>query len=174
MRITSKQKIYAAAVGLALAALAFDAVRSGPAAAPAAQPDPPSPPAGGPSGGAAVATADVPSAAPAATFAARLLGFLDGNGGLPEARDAFRPSALWDVAVPPDDQVSPRAFAVAHVLTAVIGRPGEGKALVDGTLLGLGDELDGFKLVGVSRTSAVFSRGGRTAELRTDAAGPPG
>jgi hypothetical protein len=98
-----------------------------------------------------------------------------GLDGSTPVTDAFRPSPTW-VPPKPDKSATPDAapletreqlFVRTHTLTAVVvGR--NGFALVDGKLLRVGQELEGFRLVSVDKKSATFAGnegGGSTATL---------
>ena len=80
-----------------------------------------------------------------------------------DRRDPFCPPPRW---LPQDESLQAvqgpgheeaRAFAAAHKLKAVMLDTAGGCAIVDNELLRIGQVLDGFKLVSVSKHSAVLT-----------------
>jgi len=191
MHLTKQQKIYAAVLGLAVSAFAFDRFVLGPgddapeevAAAPAgaarrpAARRAPARPAGVASARAAAAraagdTAPVPSATPpASTLSARLEALAAAQKlKLDNVGDAFKPSTVW---VGSPKQVAPTVEVVDAVaefqkkkLTAVVKQNSGGIAVIDKTYLSVGQSLDGFRLVAVKDRSAILRRGNQRVELR--------
>jgi len=191
MHLTKQQKIYAAVLGLAVSAFAFDRFVLGPgddapeevAAAPAGAARRPTPrrtparPAGVASARAAAAraagdTAPVPSATPpASTLSARLEALAAAQKlKLDNVGDAFKPSTVW---VGSPKQVAPTVEVVDAVaefqkkkLTAVMKQNSGGIAVIDKTYLSVGQSLDGFRLVAVKDRSAILRRGNQRVELR--------
>ncbi|TWT41168.1 hypothetical protein RAS1_38620 [Phycisphaerae bacterium RAS1] len=64
-----------------------------------------------------------------------------------------------------DERASAEAFAAAHVLRGTLLGP-EPAALLDRRRVRVGQQVDGFTLVEVSRDGAVFSNGSETVALR--------
>jgi hypothetical protein len=90
-------------------------------------------------------------------------------------RDGFVPAAAWleELVEPvpepeaPAPPVSPaQQFAQQHTLTSVIMTSRGGSAVVDGKVVPVGQAVDGFRLVRLTRHSAVFESGGEQVELR--------
>jgi hypothetical protein len=158
-----------AALGIVLAAFTVDRVflssettaprqahaasepsRPAPKAAPAPAVSPPAEPAAGPGRPSAVsrlkALAEVES--------------LDGT----DFRDAFVPAPAWLAQLKTPEPVvedvqetnEAQEFAQRHTLTAVIVIAGGGGAVVNGKTVHVGEELDGFRLVRLTPTSALF------------------
>ena len=79
-------------------------------------------------------------------------------------RDAFRAPASWiakptpAVAKPNSDELRARRFRERYKLSATAVTGGGGIAIINGQCLAVGQELDGFKLVAVDRSSATFLR----------------
>jgi len=86
-------------------------------------------------------------------------------------RDAFCPSASWsgvNLAEPASlssAEAMAKAFVERHKLTATAVSAKGGMAIIDGQCLVIGRELDGFRLVSVSRNSAVLVCDGVKAAL---------
>ena len=192
MQLTKQQKIYAAVLGLAVSAFAFDRFILGPgdaapdevAAAPAsARPAPrrvPAQPAVARDAAAAFAAAPAYAAPPgpagAASNGAALSARLEAvaaarNLKLDAVGDAFRPSPVW---VGSPKQIAPSGelvdaaaeFQKKRKLMAVMKQGAGGIAIIDKTYLSVGQSLDGFRLVAVKDRSAVLRRGTQRVELR--------
>ncbi len=95
----------------------------------------------------------------------------DGDIDPTAVKDAFCPSESWSgldltARFPPGsaDAVA-RAFAESHRLTATAVSAEGGMAIIDGQCLAVGREIDGFRLVSVSRNSAVLICAGVKATL---------
>ena len=98
-----------------------------------------------------------------------------------QMRDAFRPVEGWfnkpvvaSTATGPT--ISPaEKFAADHKLTATsLNTAGGSVAVVDGTLLHVGASLDGYRLISVTRTTALFeSSDGARAQLKLPIAASP-
>jgi len=93
-------------------------------------------------------------------------------------RDGFVPAPSWmtDLVEPPPPpepeqeaappEVSPTVqFAERHTLTSVILISGGGSAVIDGKVVPLGQVIDGFQLVRLTRRSAVFASDGQEVQL---------
>lgn len=192
MQLTKQQKIYAAVLGLAVAAFGFDRFVLGPgddntaeevaaapaAGRPAARRTPARAAAGVGANAAATATAaGVPSAltgaasASTAALSARLEAVAAAQKlKLNEVGDAFKPSPVW---VGSPKQVAPTVEVVDAVaefqkkkLTTVMKQGSGGIAVIDKTYLSVGQSLDGFRLVAVKDRSAILRRGNQRVELR--------
>ncbi len=89
-----------------------------------------------------------------------------------QVRDAFKPSQTWlEELCPPKPEPRARPGRRAkpaepvHHLTAVILASDGGRAIVDGKCLRVGQELNGMKLISVSKRSAVLEFMGKRVEL---------
>ena len=96
--------------------------------------------------------------------------------------DALAPSAAWQARlIPPKPETAaiqtptgPRRaaptvadiFAQRHTLTSIIVVDDGGAALADDKVLQVGDRLDGFTLIELTETAAVFQYRDIRAELR--------
>ncbi len=176
MQLSKTQKIYLALGVIAVAAFVVDRVflRSGsggpaPARAAADTPGPAAarPPAmPAPAPPVAVPPSDRPS------LAARLDALAKDPGvDVGGMRDAFVPPPSWiaEVKSPEPEVVEPSAaekFAAAHTLTAVLLAGKGGCAVVNGKVVQVGQEVDGFELVSLARECAVFQGGQERVELR--------
>lgn len=91
--------------------------------------------------------------------------------------NAFVAPKSWMVLETPDPRRAIRAsaetFDLTHVLTAVMAADDGGYAIIDGRTLFIGQELDGFELVTVSRRSAVLEADGVRVELMLPDQGNP-
>jgi hypothetical protein len=88
-----------------------------------------------------------------------------------KARNVFSLPASWfdDVRPPtpvdgPQDAVA--MFAANHQLRGVLSTGQARCVTVDDRVLGLGDELDGFRLVNIEDDSVTFEANGRQVILR--------
>jgi len=94
-------------------------------------------------------------------------------------REAFAPSAAWlaslDEAKPkPSGAREPDStadFARQHKLTSVLRRGNVGSAIVDGKVVEVGEQLDGYRLTGLTADSAVFMSPRHPKEVRLSIAG---
>ncbi|MCE9591975.1 MAG: hypothetical protein K8S99_15820 [Planctomycetes bacterium] len=182
MKLSRERKVFLGILGLGLTALAADRFvisPTGPRSAQAsiasvvqdsatqAQPVPAAPEA---------ATAPI---APANTVrVAHQLESFGQEQGLraDETANAFQPSAAWlaedEASAPKPQSLAPvgpppaQAFTAAHKLNGVMAKGGGGYAIINGRAVTVGQTVDGFRLVEVSRRSAVFqSSTGEQAEL---------
>jgi hypothetical protein len=178
MSSTKQRKVYVAVLGLALGGLAVDRLvldggATGPrdAAAAIAAAGAPAPAAASPAG---LNTLVSPAASRGPTLAARLEHIGKEHRLDPMCiDDAFRPSLAWPKPASPAASDRPKAaevdptqaFLKAHRLMAVVQNTTGGAAIVNGRTLTVGMEIDGFKLVRITRRSATFEREGRSIEL---------
>jgi hypothetical protein len=159
-----------AALGIVLAAFTVDRVfLSSETTAPrqahaASEPPPPAPKA---SPAPAVRTPAEPAACPGRPSAASRLKALAEAENLDgtDFRDAFVPAPSWLAQLKTPEPVvevvvqetnEAQEFAQRHTLTAVIVIAGGGGAVVNGKTVHVGEELDGFRLVRLTPTSALF------------------
>jgi hypothetical protein len=181
MTLTRSRKIVLAVLGVAVAALLVDRLALAPSASGPKQAQARPTPGGGT---AEVQAAPSPAAAtPSATetdpaLAERLEATAERFQLDPEAlRDGFIPAQAWlEELVEPvpeaaPDPVEPQAspaeqFAEQHTLTSVILTSGGGSAVIDGKVVPVGQAIDGFTLVRLTRSSAVFAADGAEVELR--------
>lgn len=82
---------------------------------------------------------------------------------------AFRPPPVVKKAAVASAVNLLAKFKANHKLISVMVAGRASNAMVDGRLLQLGDQLDGFKLVEITQNSAVFSRGEIKASLNFQA-----
>ncbi len=93
------------------------------------------------------------------------------------ARDAFTLPPAWlnELQDPPTASQEPEPepepdpaarFAEHHTLTSVILTADGGSAVVDGKVVPMGQAIDGFTLVRLTRSTAVFEADGQQVELR--------
>ena len=89
-------------------------------------------------------------------------------------RDGFVPADAWleelleppAEAETPEPQVSPAdRFAERHTLTSVILTARSSSAVIDGKVVPVGQTIEGFRLIRLTRQSAVFEAGGEEVEL---------
>jgi hypothetical protein len=172
MKLSKSKVISLAALGLAVAAMLVDRLVVGPdAAAPksaeatiASRPAAPAAPA-------APATT-VPASAPI-RLADRLKVLAEAPNLDPlHARDAFVPPESWlaQPKTPETAAAAPAAdpaekFIHEHKLTSVLTAGDGGIAMVNGKVLRVGQEVDGFKLVRLEPGCAVF-RGGDDVDVK--------
>ena len=179
MQLTQQQKIYAAVLGLAVAAFAFDRFVLGPgdqategvAAAPRRAPARPAARNGSPAPAGMAQAPKAASPAPTSTLAARLEAVAAAHRlRLDNVGDAFRPSAAWvgtpRRAVATTELVDAVAEFQKKKLMAVMKQGSGGIAIIDKTALSVGQSMDGFRLVAVKDRSAVLRRGTQRVELR--------
>lgn len=176
MQLSKQHKIYAAILGLAVAALAADQFVMAPppaeevAAAPVTPQRTERKPAA-PSTMPAVASA--PAEAGNAAIAQRLKTVAAQQGAPTTAADAFTPSTSWvhvpekkqEAAVSPDIELA-KQFLRQHRLTAVMKSGGGGIAVIDGKPYKPGQQIDGFRLASVGERSAVLRRGVAKIEIK--------
>jgi hypothetical protein len=80
-------------------------------------------------------------------------------------KDAFRPTESWSGLDLTERfplgsaEAIAEAFAGSHRLSATAVSADGGMAIIDGQCLAVGRELDGFRLISVTRNSAVLGRG---------------
>ncbi len=170
---STRNKIYAGALGVAFAALIYDQCRSsGPARARAAVIPPvaalarPAPE--------AVASRPVVATVAFATsdIARRLRELAGGSDPLANLRDAFAPSVDWaaerraaaDAAAFPTGT----AFAAAHKLSVVLlpRGHGSGAAVIGGRLVRVGQAVDGYRLIDVGPRSVRLTGAAGDVDLR--------
>ena len=174
MKLTTSHKVYLAILGLALTAFLVDRLvlggGSGRAAAPASVSGEEAAPSGEqplllPSTDAG-ASSDKPSLAD--RFQA-LAGTADLDPA--EAKDAFAPSKIWLTGPKATRLVTMRPspgeeFAGKHRLTSVFMAREGSWATVDGKVIQVGQELEGFRLISVTCDSAIFRSGQDRVELK--------
>jgi hypothetical protein len=81
-------------------------------------------------------------------------------------KDAFCPAPSWAQPGAPGVTSAP-SFQQAHTLIGVMLSGSYAAAMVDGTLVRVGDSIDGYKLISVSKGEAVFQSGDLRATLQT-------
>ena len=181
LQLSSKHKVYAALLAIAVGAMAYDRFHSWePAAARAAVLPVPSETAavtapGDGVGGLADPGAALPPSSDEGDMAARLRGVAAAAGDpLAGLRDAFAPPQAWaavrQAAMPdPGAGVDAAAFVAGHLLSVVMlsGRGGGGSAVIGGRLVRVGQAVDGYRLTTVRPRSARLSGpDGAAVELR--------
>ncbi len=178
MKLSMARKVYLAILAAAAAALLADRLLVGydetPEQARASV---------GPSRPGAPAAAERPTSSPVgaagpsgpASLADRLKKAAGEAGLDPDsAADAFAPSELW-LAQPEEAQAGKNlptpgeVFATGHRLSSVVLAGEGGWAIVNGKIVRLGERIDGFDLVELTRSSAVFQAGQERVELKLPA-----
>lgn len=175
MKLSTSRKAYLVLLGLAVTAFLVDRLfLGGPAAAPqqarasvdagradrtapAAQPQHP--------------PARAASEADAQSLAHRLAALAGSEGFDPASvGDAFAPSKVWlsrpQAARAATQPSAAQRFPGAHRLTSVVLAGGRGWAIVDAKVVQIGQQLDGFTLVGLTHDRAVFQAGQDRVELK--------
>ena len=179
MQLSKQHKIYAAVLGLAVAAFGFDRFVLGPgddsaedtAMNHSVKPAPrrvAARPALSKAGEAASPAAQVSVVNSNVTLAARLQTIASGQKlNLEKFGDAFRPSAAWVGALRQPAAAGELVDAVAEFqkkkLMAVMKQGNGGVAIIDKTALTVGQTLDGFRLVAV-KAVGVFATPTSTAK----------
>lgn len=171
MTVTTSRKVYLSVLGIALCALVADRCLSKSATPTAAQASaPPAWAASAPSVTAAERPGIAPTALSVDTLAARLQALQAATGQQP-IRDAFAPSPAWLATPRSGPSVTSQRilnFRGSHKLSAIIQTAGAGEALIDNSLMVVGQFLDGFKLIAVNQRGAVFSDGQSSFYLHLD------
>lgn len=170
MKLGKKEAAYGAVLGLAAVAFVIDRMFFSPDDAGAATPHASveKPAAHEAQAAAPVAATASSESIPAGWLAERLRAATSGTDQ--SSRDVFAVPACWrpapKVAVAPVAAVAapkPKLFGETfrreHHLVAVMIEAGRGRAVVDGKLVTVGDAIDGFRLVSLSRQAARFVRG---------------
>jgi hypothetical protein len=171
MKVTKQQKVYAGLLVLGLIALVLDRCVFTPASADAsdqasdlliAKPaqsrkDSPAP------------TRKATTTAPAGNPVALKLTELSESMHLPgtAVKDAFCPAPAWAGEGKSNVGGEVRSFEQTHTLIGVMFSGGSAAAMVDGTLVRVGQSIDGYKLISVSKGKAIFQSGQITAILQT-------
>ena len=168
MPITKSQKIALGFLGVAVVALVADRMTG--KAAPSAQP---------PAASAFVeastpvllestAKSDVVAATSADTLAGRLALLDQGRPHTAAVRDAFKPSAKWlaELSVAPTPALRSQVqFVATHHIKAIIEAGVHSAVEIDGSLIRVGQTIDGFQLDSVNHLSAEFSQGPAKVKL---------
>jgi len=182
MTLSKKRKVYVCVLGLAVLILLVDRVFLGPAGL--APEEASAGPVGTSSSAAAVgksATTGAPQAAepaPEQSIVVRLRALGQAQTDTAAVRDAFRPSPSWLAEMRPSrgGEASGRSDAPRrsfnHRLMAVMMDGQGGLAIIDGKCLRVGQTMDGFTLVRLSKSSAVLEAGGQKVKLRLDEENP--
>ena len=186
MRLTRERKIILSVLAVAVAALLFDQLFSGsstpsPAAAQAAaapaKPTEDAAQAAVP----AISTTDADSLG-RPSVAQQLASISDKPElAVDQITDAFRPSAGWESSdssanTPVAKALPGRAgevFADEHSLSGVIKTDSGGYAIINGQVVGLGNTLDGFRLVAMADNWVRMESKGIRVVLRLDRSSPP-
>lgn len=202
MKLTKTHKVYAAVLGLAVAAFAADRFVLSPApeqaADAAADYRPAAAPAAAARSHAAARPTTIPTTAPAVAVAAEesstsgLAARMQAVAGAKQlaaapVADAFKPDNSWvpEVVVakpveaakptgPSAETLAAKEFAQGHQLTGVMNTRGGGVAVINGKMLRPGQTIDGFRLVSVKARSAQLRRGKASVELRIQDGGAAG
>jgi hypothetical protein len=157
MKVTKSQKIYSAVLGLGVCALLYDRCFNDPKVAPRAVPvnaslvlDHPEMQVNTPEAVVSVAENDIVS---------RLQRLQANLPAFPRMRDAFTPSPAW-IANTDKEEAGPSERAIkfqgAHRLRAILDMRGQKQAIVDDSLVKVGQSLDGFELTSVDNLHAIF------------------
>ena len=162
MTLTKTQRIYVGILALAIGAFGVDRLVLG----------------GGPDEAQATAPHRPPalSAGPAPTGptgqAGQVLGLLAALSGegvdLSNLRNAFQPSAAWSAELFPP---APAAPATSVSVAPAAATPAKSQALMqfaqdDGRLINVGNKLNGFTLIELTDTAAIFASDAGRVELK--------
>ena len=171
MKVTKQQKLFAGLLVLGLVALVLDRCVFTPSSAeasdqasdlliaknPQTKAESPAP--------AHKATATAPAGNPVALKLTELSESMHLPGAA--VKDAFCPAPTWSGTGAPTGGAEIRSFEQTHTLIGVMSSGGSAAAMVDGKLVRVGQSIDGYKLVSVSKGKAVFQSGEVTATLQT-------
>ena len=178
MKVTKQQKVYAGLLVLGLIALVLDRCVFTPASADASDQASDlliAKPAQSKTESSAPAR-KATSTAPTGNAVAQKLTQLSESMHLPGAavRDAFCPAPAWAADGAPKTPGAPKGitaetpnFEQTHTLIGVMLSGSSAAAMVDGTLVRVGQSIDGYRLVSVSKGRAIFRSGEVTATLQT-------
>jgi hypothetical protein len=95
-------------------------------------------------------------------------------------REAFAPSSAWLASLeqpkpaapaPAEPTDSVADFIRQHKLTSVLRRGSSGSAIVDGKFIEIGEQVDGYRLIGLTADSAVFRSPRQAKEVKLFIAG---
>jgi hypothetical protein len=94
-------------------------------------------------------------------------------------RDVFAPGSAWVVPVEVAARTDPAVQAIeqfkqTHRLTGIVSGGGRENAVIDGQIIAVGQPIDGFRLVSLSRRSATFEHGSIRFELTMSERAPAG
>ena len=171
MKVTKQQKVYAGLLVLGLIALVLDRCVFTPSSADAsdqasdlliAKPaqtrtESPAP--------AHKASATAPAGNPVALKLTQLSESMHLPGTA--VKDAFCPAPTWSGGNTAGPGAEVRSFEQSHTLIGVMLGGASAAAMVDGKLVRVGQSIDGYKLLSVSKGKAVFQSGEITATLQT-------
>jgi len=178
MTLSRSRTIVLAVLALAVTALLVDRLVLAPSAGGPARARAASTAEGSPSG-TGEASSPAPATSPQADPGPRLADSLEAVAEPCELdpdrlRDGFVPAKAWleELVEPPPEaeasepQTSPATrFAERHTLTSVILTSHSGSAVIDGKVVPVGQTIDGFRLIRLSRRSAVFEGDGEEVAL---------
>jgi hypothetical protein len=179
MKMTRERKIFLGILGAGLLALAGDQLIGPPSpagasdeyAVTAAQR---APVAASPS---LAASSAAPSAASSGASTRSFVVRTRELGATTTGRDPFQPPAPWIAKkIDPSTAVQPTVaerFQKAHRLDAVVLEGREGRAIVSGTAVVVGQTIDGCRLVRVTHDAALFEADGQRIALRLKTADKP-
>lgn len=74
-------------------------------------------------------------------------------------RDVFAMTSAWpqnNPTLPRADDQAVRQFRLSHRLTGILSTGANGYVMVDGKIIGIGQQIDGFRLVSISHRAATF------------------
>jgi hypothetical protein len=154
MKWTKERKIYTGLLSVGLLALAADRLT--------AVGDPAEPPAESLVVRSTPSTPAVPVAI--STLSERLAMWAQ-NSGTESGRDPFVPGEGWFGRSAGRSAGSPEPLRGALQLNGVLVAGGRSRAIIDGRSLGLGEVVDGYRLVSVSQTKAVLQSGSERVVL---------
>lgn len=149
MKVTTQQKVLLGFLSVGIVFLSYDQLHATPA--PVVEQE----------------DVAVPRTAPVVVPASTMLSVAARLNQLPrtEVRDAF---ATLATAAPAQSEVSVADFKGKYHLTAVILSGSQAKAMINGSLVRIGQTIDGYTLLSLDRSSAVLQNGTLRVVLQID------
>ena len=168
MKITTKQKVYAALLSIGVLALGLDRGLGGPSTADAS-----------PATAELAASDGAPplssTSATTVSLVSQLQATSSGSFDPRSAHDAFVPGKCWapahtGAATVGQAQITASDFKRDHRLWALMLSTQGGQAVINGQLVRVGQTVDGFKLVAIGPNRATLLNGDNRVELHMEAA----
>jgi hypothetical protein len=168
MKITTKQKVYAALLTIGVIALGLDKGLGGPSTADAS-------PATAELAAADGAAQVSGTSAPGISLVSELQGISSNAFDPRSAHDAFVPGKCWTSprfgpATVGQAQLTAGDFQRGHRLSALMLSANGGQAVINGQLVRVGQTVDGFKLAAIGPNRATLLNGDNRVELHMECA----